>query len=120
MGFWIFMLLMVVLTPAIMVFFGKKFQTTPPASINHLYGYRTRRSMGSEAAWVFAHRCCGRLWVHWDLGLLVVSALAMLAVLGRGMNAVACVAMVLVTVQIAAMVATICFVERELKRNFGE
>lgn len=62
MGFWVFCLAMDLLIPAVMLLLGRRFLTKPPRTINSTYGYRTRRSMKSQAAWDFAHRTCGRLW----------------------------------------------------------
>ena len=39
MGFWIFMLVMDLLIPLTMAFFGKRFLKKPPKEINAMYGY---------------------------------------------------------------------------------
>ena len=49
----------------VLTFIFKRF---PPKKINHLYGYRTPRSMRSQEAWDFANRFSGR-------ALVIVSAL---------------------------------------------
>ena len=82
MGFWVFCLAMDLLIPAMMLLLGRRFLTKPPRTINGTYGYRTRRSMKSQAAWDFAHRTCGRLWSRLGLVMLPLSALVMLPVLG--------------------------------------
>ncbi len=41
MGFWLFCTASSLLIPLVMLFFGRRFLTKPPKSINSLYGYRT-------------------------------------------------------------------------------
>lgn len=43
-GFWIFMLLMSLLIPAIMIGFGQMFLKAPPKDINAAFGYRTKEN----------------------------------------------------------------------------
>ena len=43
MGFWLFMLAMGLLFPAIMIMFGAVFAKTAPKKINYIFGYRTAR-----------------------------------------------------------------------------
>ena len=45
MGFWLFCTASSLLIPLVMLFFGRRFLTKPPKSINSLYGYRTARSL---------------------------------------------------------------------------
>ena len=120
MGFWLFMLVIALLLPGIMVLFGQVFLRRPPQQINGVYGYRTRRSMASQAAWDFAHRTCGRLWFAWGLVLLPVSAALMLPVLGRAEDVVGLWGTVLVVLQLVLLFLTLGLTERALKRHFDE
>lgn len=120
MGFWLFMLVIVLLLPGIMVLFGQVFLRRPPQQINSVYGYRTRRSMASQAAWDFAHRTCGRLWFAWGLVLLPVSVALMLPVLGRAEDVVGLWGTVLVVLHLALLFLTLGLTERALKRHFDE
>ena len=61
MGFWIYMLLMALLIPALMILFGRLFLNNAPRNINFAFGYRTRRSMMNMETWRFAHAYIGRL-----------------------------------------------------------
>lgn len=45
MGFWFFMLAMVLLIPLSMLFLGRYFIRHSPTKINYVFGYRTRMSM---------------------------------------------------------------------------
>lgn len=118
MGFWVFMLLIALLLPGTMVVLGRRFVLHPPQHINGVYGYRTRRSMASQAAWDFAHCTCGRLWFAWGLALLPISAALMLTVLGREEGTVGLWGCVVVVVQLAVMFLTLGLTERALKRRF--
>ena len=73
MGFWIFMMCMNLLIPLLMIVFGVIFLRWPPGKINGLFGYRTARSMASQAAWNFAHAYMGRLWLRVGTVMLVLS-----------------------------------------------
>ena len=60
------------LIPAIQLLAGEWMVRRPPQKINGLVGYRTRRSMASREAWLFAQEYCGRLWRKlgaWALGI---------------------------------------------------
>lgn len=120
MGFWIFMLVIALFLPGVMVLFGQVFLRRPPQQINGVYGYRTRRSMASQAAWDFAHRTCGRLWFAWGLVLLPVSAALMLPVLGRAEDVVGLWGTVLVVLQLVFLFLTLGLTEGALKRHFDE
>ena len=46
----------------------------PPKKINEIYGYRTTRSMKSQAAWDFAQKYSAKLMTAFGIVLLAVSA----------------------------------------------
>lgn len=83
MGFWIFMVCTDMLIPLAMIIFGVVFLRWPPRDINGVYGYRTARSMASQAAWDFAHAYFGRLWLRVGAVMLLLSVPAMLPCLGK-------------------------------------
>ena len=60
MGFWIFMLIMVLLIPLTMLFFGWLLFRRTPKEINYVYGYRTKGSMMNEETWRFANQYFGK------------------------------------------------------------
>ncbi len=62
MGFWLLMLSCNLLIPLLMIICGRIMWQHTPQNINHIIGYRTARSMKSQATWQFAHDYCGRLW----------------------------------------------------------
>ena len=119
MGFWVFMLLCDLLIPIAMIVFGTRFVKKPPSRINSLYGYRTARSMKSQAAWDFAHRYCGRLWRAMGWAMLPLSVLAMLPALGRDADFTGFLGGAVAVVQCVVMfVPTLVMTEGALKRRF--
>lgn len=60
--FWLFTLVTALLIPVCMLFLGRRFQKNPPKTINSGFGYRSARSMRSQAAWDFAQVYSGRFW----------------------------------------------------------
>ena len=75
------MLLFTLMTPAVMIGFGRSFFKRPPRDINATFGYRTTMSMKNQETWKLAHRVCGRYWFICGLILLPLSVLPMLFVI---------------------------------------
>ena len=120
MGFWTFMLIMVLLIPVSMIAFGREFMNSAPHNINSTFGYRTKRSMMNEDTWKFAHSYIGKLWFICGLIFLLPSVAVMLFVLGKEVNTVGTVGAILVFVQMLPMIGTIIPTEKALKKNFDE
>ena len=120
MGFWLFVTAMDLLVPAIMLYFGRRFQKKPPEKINQIYGYRTARSMKNQETWRFAHETCGRLWVRLGAVLLLLSLAAAAMTFGRGVETAGIVSAAVVVVQVVVVIGSIVPVERALKRNFDD
>ena len=120
MGFWLFVTVMDLLVPAIMLYFGRRFQKKPPEKINQIYGYRTARSMKNQETWRFAHETCGRLWVRLGAVLLLLSLAAAAMTFGRGVETAGILSAVVVVVQVVVVIGSIVPVERALKRNFDD
>lgn len=120
MGFWIFMLIMAVLIPAIMIIMGLLFRKAGPKKINYIYGYRTAMSMKNRDTWEFAHRYCGRYSLYLGLILLIPSAVPMLFLIGRSVELIGIVGTVICFVDMVPLFLVIFQTERELKRVFDE
>ena len=120
-GFYVFMLIMTLLIPATMLFWGYRWQVKPPEKINQHYGYRTRRSMSSKNAWKFAHKHCGKTWVKVGWFTLIISVLCMAAVpvLTLDIEAVSVVSIIVVALQCIPFVFPLITTESALKREFG-
>ena len=120
MGFWLFVTMMDLLVPAIMLYFGRRFQKKPPEKINQIYGYRTARSMKNQATWRFAHETCGRLWVRLGKLSFLPALLAAVLTFGRGIETVSVASIVVTAVQTLVLIGSIFPVERALKENFDD
>ena len=120
MGFWIYMLIITLLFPAIMIFFGLYFKKRTPREINYLFGYRTSRSMKTKETWEFAHKLLGRIWFTAGLVLLPINIVPMLLVLGEGKDFIGNVGVVLCTVGVITIISTIIPIEIALKHNFNK
>jgi len=118
MGFWIFMLIMVLLIPLTMLGFGRLFMKRAPKDINFVFGYRTEMSMKNRETWEFAHNHCGKLWILIGLIMLPVSAGFMFLALGKGADTVGTLGGWLCMAQCAVLVFSIIPTERALKKNF--
>ncbi len=120
MGYWVFMLVMVLLMPLVMLFTGRAFAKNAPKKINSLYGYRTAMSMKNQDTWQFAHRYFGRLWYRCGLVLLPVSLAVMCFALGKGESTVSRLGSALCIVQLVVLLAAIAPTERALRRTFDK
>lgn len=87
----------------------------PPRHINHLYGYRTARSMKSEEHWHFAQRYSARLMIGIGLILGLLAAVGTLFKLPDALGAT-----LPTIVMLALVIGMIGKVERELKKRFDK
>ena len=120
MGFWIFMLIMVLLIPVTMIVFGRLFLNNAPKDINAAFGYRTKRSMANMETWRYAHAYIGKIWLFCGIILLIPSVVAMLFVLGKDTNTVGTMGAILEIVQMIPMAGAIFPTEEALKKHFDE
>lgn len=120
MGFWIFMMVSDLLIPLTMVGFGKLFMKNAPKEINGVYGYRTSMSMKNKDTWEFAHHYCGKLWLTIGWIMLIISAIAMLFVIGKDEDVVGIFGGILCGIQLVFLIGSIFPTERALKKNFDE
>ena len=119
-GFWVFMLIMCLLTPAMMIGFGKYFMKGGAKQINGVFGYRTTRSMKNQETWRFAHQYSGKIWHRSGLFLLPVSIVVMLFVYGKNVDMTGIAGLIIVIAQMIVMICAIPFTEAALKRNFDD
>lgn len=119
-AFWIFMLIMVLLIPATMILFGKRFMDSPPKNISSLFGYRTSRSMKNQDTWEYAHRCFGKLWLWFGIVLLPISIAAMLFSFGKSVDYTAWYGLAVVIIQLIPMAIPMFTTEFKLKQAFDE
>lgn len=117
---WLFALMTVLLIPACMLYFGRRFVMKPPKKINSGYGYRTARSMASQEAWDFSQAYSGRFWLRAGCPVLAVSVLCMAFLLGREIGTVGNFSLILTALQMIPFLAVIPATERALKREFDD
>ena len=120
MGYWIFMLAMGLLFPAIMILFGAVFTKTAPKKINYIFGYRTDMSMKNRETWEFAHKHIGKLWFRLGLLLIPITVIPMLFVIGNTQNVVATVGLIVSFVNTVTLIVPIFFTEKALNRTFDK
>jgi uncharacterized membrane protein len=119
-GFWIFMLIMLLLIPLSMLGLGIYFGKNAPKKINYVYGYRTTRSMKNQETWKFAHNYCGKLWKRIGLIMIPITIIAMLFSYGKDIDYVSNYGLVITGIQIIVLFGSIFPVEAALKRNFDK
>ena len=119
-AYWIFMLVMSLLIPATMLFYGWMFLKAPPENISSSYGYRSPRSMKNRETWQFAHAYCGRLWFRTSWGVLAVSILWVVFTVRGSVDEMGFSTCILVGLQMIPFLAAIPLTERALKREFDD
>ena len=73
MKFWIFMFVMNLLTPLVMIIYGRIYEKKPPQKPKSKFaysGYRTKMSMINIETWEYAHRFFGKLWFRFGIVLV--------------------------------------------------
>lgn len=106
--------------PLICFVFGLVLYKYGPKQINHLFGYRTARSMKNLDTWKFANNLLGRIWLRGGAALIIVSAAAMLLMKDSAPDTLEIAAGLAVLVQLAFMLISIFPVESALKKRFNE
>lgn len=120
MGFFIAMFCCNILIPIVMITGGYFMYKKPPKEINGLLGYRTTMSKKNQDTWKFAHDYCGRLWLKIGVIMMIPSILVQIPFLHAGEDAIGVCTLVLESVQVIVLIATIIPVEKALKQNFDE
>nr|WP_314767091.1 SdpI family protein [uncultured Lachnoanaerobaculum sp.] len=122
MNFWIFMLVMNLLTPLVMIIFGRVFEKKPPkiGMSKFAFGYRTIMSMRNAETWEYAHRFFGKLWFRFGIALGVISIIALFFVIGKDKDTVGFAGMIICYVQMAVMLIPVIPTEISLRRNFDK
>jgi len=119
-GFWIFMLIINLLMPAIMIVFGSICLKRAPKEINDVIGYRTTMSMKNRDTWEFAHHYCGKVWHLVGWVILVPSILATVFVFGKDTSTVGSLSLIVIVVQTIILIISIAPTEFALRKTFDE
>ena len=120
MEFWIFVMAMDLLFPAIMIVMGRYFMKTSPKEINYIFGYRTNMSMKNKDTWDFAHKYIGKLWFYLGLLLIPITVIPMLFVLGGTEDVVGTMGCIICVIALIILIVPIFPTERALKMNFDK
>lgn len=118
MGISIVLLVCELLIPLLMLMAGYCMDRHPPKRIRRHTGYRSRMSMKNMDTWMYAQQYCGKLWCKLGVILLIPSVLVAIPFLRAESQTAGMVALVIVLVQTCVMLASLFFVERELKSVF--
>ncbi|MBO5379585.1 MAG: SdpI family protein [Clostridia bacterium] len=120
MGFWIYMLIMVLLIPLSMIIFGAIYIKNPPKNINTFSGYRTEKSMASKETWEYSHKLFGKLWLILGLVSLPIFSIPMLFLINESTTVISYVGLVLTFLEFIPMIVPVIPTEIMLKKNFDE
>ena len=122
MNFWIFMLVMNLLTPLVMIIYGRVFEKKPPkiARSKFAFGYRTVMSMRNEETWEYAHRFFGKLWFRFGIAVGLISIIVLFFFIGKDKDTVGFAGMIICYVQLVAMLLPVIPTEISLRRKFDK
>lgn len=122
MNFWIFMLVMNLLTPLVMIIYGSIFEKKPPkiARSKFAFGYRTVMSMRNEETWEYAHRFFGKLWFRLGIAVGLISIIVLFFFIGKDKDTVGFAGMIICYVQLVAMLLPVIPTELALRRRFDK
>lgn len=121
MEYWFCMLVIVLVIPILILYFGQHFyKNGAPKNINTLFGYRTQRSKQTWDTWAFAHNELGKLWRLIGLILIPVSAGIFAVTIKMSVDEISIYAILIQALQIIAIVVSVFVIEGKLKKNFNE
>ena len=123
MKFWIFMLVMNLLTPLTMIIFGYIYNKKPPKKPKSKFaysGYRTPMSMKNEETWEYANRFFGKLWFIFGIPVGVISIIVLFFFIGKDKDTVGFAGMIICYVQLVAMLLPVIPTELALRRRFDK
>ena len=116
----IFAVIILLLMPLTMIICGAWFIKSPPEMDSGI-GYRTSRSMSSPAAWIAAHRICGKYWLIFGIitfiGTLLGGGYAILSLADTD-EAIYNVILIAEGVQLFFLLLAIPITESRLKKIF--
>ena len=118
MNLWMFLLGMTLLLPAGMLLLGANYLHNPNQNPRFLFAYRSHRSQASDAAWQFAHRFMGRLFLVCG-GVGAAGALwVMLPLRGQNLFYLRNAAELTCALQLVPVLLAAFCTEHALKRHF--
>ena len=115
-----FLFLTNLIIPCIMAVSGWIISKHPPKKINYAIGYRTKRSMRSPEAWMFAQTKMGAIWKKVGAIMLIASSAAQIPLLFLSVDAFSIASLITMFAQLAVLLLTIPPIERALKKAFPD
>ena len=89
--------IIVVTAGAVMFITGLVLMFFPPKNINHIYGYRSKKSMESEENWVFAQRYSAKLLVALGAAFVLLGFVCSWFSLSETISAIIAVVLVIIS-----------------------
>ena len=116
------MLVMNLLTPLVMIIYGRVIEKKPPkiARSKFAFGYRTVMSMRNEETWEYAHRFFGKLWFRFGIAVGLISIIVLFFFIGKDKDTVGFAGMIICYVQLVAMLLPVIPTELALRRRFDK
>ena len=116
------MLVMNLLTPLVMIIYGRVFEKKPPkiARSKFAFGYRTVMSMKNEETWEYAHRFFGKLWFRFGIAVGLISIIVLFFFIGKDKDTVGFAGMIICYVQLVAMLLPVIPTELAIRRRFDK
>lgn len=111
------MILVDFLVPVLMLLFGMALWKAPPDSVDKWYGYRTKRALKSQEAYVFAQIRIGKIWTAASVPLAALTLGLVLAF--REHQEFETISLAVLAGQIVVMLLCMIPVEMALKKKYG-
>lgn len=86
--------------PIAMVVLGGFYLFKPTPEANYKFGFRTYFGMGSVEAWRFSQRMAGMVFGALGIGLTVIMLIVMLFFIGKNLQQIAAICLVVLLVQV--------------------
>lgn len=116
------MFCMVILTPMLMIYIGKRHIDRPPKVGKKFYGYYSKMSIKSDDTWNYAQKIFGQTWYQLGKSIIIPSVLPMFFVIGKSDYVVGVTASVVIFLQQMVFMLFITFykVEKSLRETFNK
>ncbi len=106
--------------PSVFIVLGIIMKKHPPKKINDLYGYRTVRSMKSQAAWDFAQVLSGKEVIKIGIVDFVLTFVLIPFIITKNLQVITTLSIIMLVIQVVSIFFVIVGVEKSLKENFPD
>lgn len=92
-----------------------------PDDINETVGYRTKRSMSSREAWIFANKTCGKLWLTGGIISFAFSvSVPLILYMFKGDSAGFYSGVIILILQSIFLIFSVVYIEKQLIYKFDD